>query len=131
MFQGFLNDLEGISGWIWRERIFLPKVPIQETHSTSVHLHTQTQDVSFHLLAQDALLPLVAYLKHLLHYIVAEYIRHQLISVWQDLFEDLLSFLWATSLKLLLNKAWPMLIAAEFDYGTENLLWVEVSVLAR
>lgn len=96
--------------------------------STPVHLERQSKDVALHLHRECRLLILIAVLEELLDDVVAENVGHELEGAGHDLVENGLLVGTRRSLELLLNKARTMLVSAEFDNVTKDILLVRSCV---
>ena len=75
-----------------------------------------------HLFSQDTLLKLIPMLKELLNNIVPEHVGHQLERIWLYFTENCLFLITICGLELLLNKSGAMLITAELDNMTVDIL---------
>lgn len=78
--------------------------------------------MSLHPLAQSSFFFLVADLEQLLNHIVAEHVRHELVQIRDDLFEELMPCRIGDDAQLLLDEARSVLITAESDDVTFDFL---------
>ena len=91
--------------------------------SATVHLGRKVHHAVFHLICQDLLLCLISMLKQFLDDVVAEDVSHQLKRVGLNLGKYLVFLIAVCCLQLLLDEPRAVLITAEFDDMTINILF--------
>jgi hypothetical protein len=91
-------------------------------NTAAVHLQRQGQDMTFHLLCQDALLQLVPVFKEFLDHIVSKNVGHKLEGVLPNLGKDNLFLVAVRRFELLLDEAGAVLVSTELNNVLVDIL---------
>lgn len=109
--------------------VYLNNLKCLLDHSASVHLHREVEDMASELVGENATLLRCTVLEELLNYIVSKHIDHQYKCRWQDLVENKLLLCDLSDLQFLLDKSGSMLVTAELDDVSHDVLQLKLLVL--